>query len=196
MPETDVLQRTNRPRRRVRVAAAAAALTALLGAACSAGGDQAAGGVPSLGRDTTTTTTKSGDTNAGLLAFERCMRDNGVDVGGGQVRTRGEGGGEDPRNDPDYRRAFDACRHLMGNVAISDGSPPLDPGAQDAMVAYARCMRAGGVDMPDPADGGLVGQAGSDQGFDPESKEYRAADEKCRHHLAALNVDSSGGEQR
>jgi hypothetical protein len=75
-----------------------------------------------------------------------------------------------------------------------DGSAPpaASPSAaltpQDAALAYARCMRENGVDMPDPVvteeSGGAVSI--DQQGGTPVSKEkMAAADGKCRHFMAA-----------
>lgn len=63
----------------------------------------------------------------------------------------------------------------------------VDP--QEAMLAYAECMRDEGIDMPDPevavaGSGGMViqrseGEGDQGQTFDPESEEFKAADEEC-----------------
>ena len=56
---------------------------------------------------------------------------------------------------------------------------------RDAFLAFAKCMRAEGIDFPDPQSGenGLV-RIGPGPGNEqaPPAK-MRKADEKCRHHL-------------
>jgi hypothetical protein len=135
----------------------------------------------------------------GALAFARCMREQGVDfpdprVGeGGMVMIgpgpgRGGDGGPNPE-DPKTRRAAERCeQHLEGG-----GEPPDDVTAakfRDAFVAYARCMRAEGVEVPDPgADGGLRFRVGDPDAPDLDSPAFRAADGACRKHLAAVDAE-------
>jgi len=102
------------------------------------------------------------------LAFEDCLRDNGVDVrtsadGRTEIRTtvrssgprRAEGGvgtgGPDDPNGP-----FAICRRQTG---WAPGPPTAaeQARARDEGLRLARCMRAHGVDMADPApDGRMV----------------------------------------
>jgi hypothetical protein len=97
------------------------------------------------------------------LAFEDCLRDEGLDVQssadgrrtairmtsrGGSGRA-GSGGPEDP-NGP-----FARCRRKTGWVP----SPPTaaeQARARDEGLRMARCMRAHGVDMADPAPDGRM----------------------------------------
>ena len=66
-----------------------------------------------------------------------------------------------------------------------DGPGQIDPAERDAMVAFVRCMREHGIDMPDPTGDGLVMRRGED-GPDPESEEFQQAEKACDHHLADL----------
>jgi hypothetical protein len=52
------------------------------------------------------------------------------------------------------------------------------------MRAYAKCMRANGVDMPDPNGDGVAGMPAMKAGS-PELKKMEAASEKCRELLPA-----------
>ncbi len=64
---------------------------------------------------------------------------------------------------------------------------------QEALLAYASCMRDNGIDMPDPtfdADGnptgGGFGGGGNNSGIDPRSTEFRTAQTACSSHLQGL----------
>ena len=80
----------------------------------------------------------------------------------------------------------------------ASGSPTPSASAltpQDAALAYARCMRENGIDMPDPivSDDG-EGRVSISQGARPDdniSKEdFLEAEEECRHHMAAAMPDA------
>lgn len=66
---------------------------------------------------------------------------------------------------------------------------------EDALLAFARCMREQGIDMPDPGAGGFI-EARPDDPVDPFSEEFQKAQEACREHLQALPTpqDASGGQ--
>ena len=55
--------------------------------------------------------------------------------------------------------------------------------SQEAILAYAACMRENGVDMADPtfdADGNVTGGGfGPDSGIDPQSTDFQAAQTAC-----------------
>lgn len=82
----------------------------------------------------------------------------------------------------------------------ASGAPTPSPSAitpQDAALAYARCMRENGVDMPDPiveSDGGggfSIGVSGPDGVDATTSKdEFREADETCGHLMEAARPDA------
>ncbi|MCA2217599.1 hypothetical protein [Jidongwangia harbinensis] len=68
-------------------------------------------------------------------------------------------------------------------AASSAPAAPADDAAQ--MRKFAQCMRAEGVDIPDPdASGGIALRAGdADKPGSPEVKKMEAAAEKCRELL-------------
>jgi hypothetical protein len=132
------------------------------------------------------------DPQQAALDFARCMRQHGIDMPDpqvddqGRIRVRvgpgGPGGGSRP--DPEkLEAAQQACGGLLGG---GDGDRQLDPADRDAMVAFARCMREHGIDMPDPTGDGLLLRRGGDDGPDPESAEFQEAEKACGHHLADL----------
>lgn len=91
------------------------------------------------------------------IAYTRCMRDQGismadpvVDSGGVSIKPP-EDGLIDKRS---YGAADDLCRHFLRDAAAAVSSPVVvDPAVQDALLAYARCMREHGVNMADPVNG-------------------------------------------
>jgi hypothetical protein len=147
----------------------------------------------------------------GALKFAKCMREHGVDMpdpqrsGGGAIRIGGPGNhksgpGEKGKRlegpDPKAKAANDACAKYLE----AGGGPSMDPAEvakrQDAFVAYARCMRSKGIDMPDPkvsANGGIqIGIRGGRNGaLGPESPAFKAADGACHRLLAQVEPKGS-----
>jgi hypothetical protein len=176
------------------ILAAAAAVAALALGAC--GGSDDGGGAPSA-------SSKGGDKAfEGALKFSKCMRDHGVDfpdpqrVGSGGIKITGRN--INP-NDPKTKAAQSACQKYMQ----IGGGETIDPAKraklQEAALAFARCMRQHGVDMPDPqlsGKGGLTfqagpgsgapksgGNAGKGLGVNPDSPKFKEANKACSHLL-------------
>ncbi len=126
-----------------------------------------------------------------MADFAACMRENGVDLPDSGVVTKGSG--EDPlADDPDFADAQEACEHLLDGVTVGgDDSGQIDAEMQDALLAYAECMRAEGIDMPDPTEGGLVAEVG-ELSYDPFSPEFKAADQQCQDLLTDAGVEVAG----
>ena len=93
-----------------------------------------------------------------MLAFAKCMREHGVDMpdpvvnaDGGMTVSIGAEGGK-PIDTKTMQAADEACKQLM--PARPDGGPTqMTAEQQDAMLAFAKCMREHGVNMPDPEFG-------------------------------------------
>ncbi len=98
-----------------------------------------------------------------------------------------------------------------GGVATLTGdddagaSPTQTAGTEDpeeALLEFTECMRENGIDMPDPVirgfdgsgGGGVVDEAqpGDPFEFDPNSDEFRAAEEACEQHLEGLGALEPG----
>ena len=144
--------------------------------------------------------TAAKDPQQAALDFAKCMREHGIDMPDPQVDEQGRvrvrvgdpGGGARP--DPKkLDEAQKACGHLMGG---GDGPGQIDPEERDAMVAFARCMREHGIDMPDPTGDGLVIRRDGDGGPDPSSEQFQAAEKACDHHLATLGRGKASSEER
>jgi hypothetical protein len=179
---------------------------ALALAAC--GGSPEGDRVASLSGDNATGTTAgaaktpSKDPQQAALDFARCMRGHGIDMPDpevdeqGRIRVRvgrdspGGGARPDPKK---LEAAQQACGSLMGG---GDGDRQLDPAERDAMVAFAKCMREHGIDMPDPTGEGLMLRRDGKDGPDPGSEKFQEAEQACDHHLANLGRgrrESGGG---
>jgi hypothetical protein len=76
----------------------------------------------------------------------------------------------------------------LGGCSQTDDAAAPAPSAstdeRDQLRAYAKCMRANGVDMPDPNGDGVIGLPAQKVGS-PESKIMEAANEKCRTLMPA-----------
>lgn len=122
----------------------------------------------------------------GLLAFVRCMRGEGipladpVETGDGKVEVMPA-----PGQPLAGRAAFDAavaaCER-RGLRRFGDGSRPGgDRSREDGAVAFARCVRRLGIDLPDPRfrDGEVANWAPSELGIDIEAPAVVAVGERC-----------------
>jgi hypothetical protein len=95
----------------------------------------------------------------------------------GGVDANGQKTGVDT-NSPQARKAARACQKLQPN----GGRPTAAQQAreQQAMLKYAQCMRSHGVPkFPDPKAGGAL-VIGTKAGVDPNTPQFRAAEEACR----------------
>jgi hypothetical protein len=176
-----------------------------LGAA-ACGGSPDGNGVATLGGDGAGNQQQTGsgsgsakkDPQEAALEFAKCMREHGVDMPDPEVDSQGRmrvtvraARGQDPKKLDEAQRA---CGHLMGGGG--EGPGKLDPKAQDAMLAFARCMREHGIDMPDPTGNGLILNSKRGQGPDPSSSKFKEAERACDHHLGDLRGGERSKEER
>jgi hypothetical protein len=121
-----------------------------------------------------------GGTPEDAVRWARCMREQGVDVPdpapGAPVRITGDG-----RDAAAMDAATKACAAYAPKL---DLDPARQQQVQQEVLAFTRCMREHGVDLPDPqarADGSVVigrpGQGGRVP--DPQSPAFRQAQEAC-----------------
>jgi hypothetical protein len=160
-------------------------LLALTLAVAACGGGDNGEGVASLGGSgsaTSTTRAAGGDDMQRALNYTRCMRQQGIDMPDPQFDANGRmamqlpsGAGPD---DPKFKAAAEACKQYLPN----GGEPEKpDPQLQQQMVAWARCMRQHGVNIPDPKPGGGI-DVGPAAGAKPDSAKFRAAEEACKQY--------------
>jgi hypothetical protein len=164
---------------------------ALLLTACggNSGGDGGASGKPD---------------DAKLLAFNACMRKAGLDF-----KDPASGGGPQRVKIPDGISPT-RLQQIQRDCAKKTGGGPKPPSKAeqakflDQALKFSRCMRAHGIDMPDPQaqGGGIViqkrsnGSAGS-SGPNPDSPAFQRAQKECESFMPkgakAGRLDSKGG---
>ena len=178
---------------------------ALLASACSEDGGPSQ--IASLETDSADTSKQAEtddvdplvETEAAMLDFAQCLREQGFDVGDPTVDADGNVQlppikitstvyGDDPEEGmADLNERMASCEdHLEGVVMTGDSSGAS--GFEDTLLEYTQCMRANGYDMPDPdlSSGSGMIDLGSGEG-----NEFEAADAECRHLLADLGISES-----
>jgi hypothetical protein len=127
------------------------------------------------------------------LAFAKCLRKAGINaadpqVSGGKIRQRVEV----PKGIPParVRQITEDCARKTGG-----GPKPMSKADRakflDAALKFARCMRAHGVDIPDPQPGNgggiMIGRDDSGSGggpkIDPSSPAFQRAQKACATYL-------------
>jgi hypothetical protein len=78
--------------------------------------------------------------------------------------------------------------------AATAGSEDRQQQAKDAMLAYTKCMREHGVDIPDPEPGERGLRMVAPEGVSRE--EMREAEEACRKHLEEFEPPELSEEQQ
>jgi hypothetical protein len=122
-------------------------------------------------------------------------------------------GRAEPRRGSHRRRAGPLAAALIavGLLAAACGGPAgpavanagptsgASPGASGhgSPLAYSRCMRAHGITkFPDPDSHGNLGiNAGPGTGIDPNSPQYKAADQACKHLMPAPNPSQAAQDR-
>ncbi|MCX5114797.1 hypothetical protein OOK13_41375 [Streptomyces sp. NBC_00378] len=162
---------TSRTQSRSVVAACLMAAAVVLSAtACSGDGGGSGSGTKSGG--SASGTKKTDEDQA--LEHRKCLREHGLDVAEPKPGEDGrgmtiKGGGKSKK---EMEKAFKACQDK------SVGGPKEITQAQkDKMLAFARCMRKNGIDMPDPKFEGGMAQAPALQQKD--MKKFEKANAAC-----------------
>jgi hypothetical protein len=160
-------------------AAVVAGTAAVVLAACGGGSDDGAGGSD---RDRF---------REAALEHARCMREHGVDVPdpkpgkGGIVLVGPEQAGDPARAE----RAIKACEKHLRDLPPPKLSEEQKAEMRKGALAHARCMRAEGIDMPDPQfgpDGSITMRIEGEDAPNPDDPKVRAAQEKCSKHMPEL----------
>jgi hypothetical protein len=121
-------------------------------------------------------------------AYSACMRSHGVPNfpdpdSSGRIRITGGADGNGQLtgvdvNSPHFNAAQKACQKLLPNGGRPTAAQQAEE--QQAMLKYAQCMRAHGVPkFPDPKPGGALA-IGKKVGVDPNSPEFKAAQQTCQ----------------
>ena len=134
-----------------------------------------------------------------MLKFARCMRQHGVNfpdpTGSGPVSIH-------ITNPQAFDAAQNACAKYRdaGRKSIS---PAQQAKFQDQALQFARCMRAHGVNLPDPqttGNGGAISiqkhvggpGGGGNTGPDPSSPTFQAAQKACQSLLGGKGAFGGG----
>lgn len=183
----------------VGAALAATALIATLLAGCGGGGGDgvavAADAADTADTSTTaTTTTDPEDAEAAMLAFARCMREQGIDMDDPQPDEDGTLRFAMPRPDDGdreaMRTAMEACGDLMA-AARPQLSDEDRAEREEQQLAFARCMREEGIDMPDPSSNGGPGQGGTR--LDMDDPATQEAMQTCQEEVGGEFFGGPGG---
>ena len=139
---------------------------------------------------------------AGALKFAKCMREHGIDM---PDPKRDSSGGirQTVNGRPGSRAAMEAAQNACKKYQqIGGGQAPSaaeQAKIKNAMLAYARCMRDHGIDVPDPKFSGggiqfrLGSKSGDSGGPNPNSPAFKAADKACHSTLSGLREKFKGG---
>jgi hypothetical protein len=113
------------------------------------------------------------------LDWARCMRQHGINLPDPKMSTNGGvtqllPKGVNP-DDSKFKDAEQACQQYLPNGGQAEGP---DPQQQQQMLAYARCMRQHGINLPDPTPDGGIDERGI--GIDPDGPKFKAAEQTCQ----------------
>jgi hypothetical protein len=187
--------------RRPRLAALVGVLALMLAvAACTGGGDKGSG-VASLGGTGSATSTTAagggGDDRQKALNWAKCMRQHGINLPDPRFDAQGN---MIPPEPPAVANAqaklkFKAADQACKQYEPSGGPPPSPPSAQERQqaLAFARCMRQHGINVPDPqitANG--IAQP-LPEGMDRDDPRLRAPRQACRQYLPNNLTEQAGG---
>jgi hypothetical protein len=153
-------------------------------------------------------TASSANSEARALKWAQCMRSHGVNVAdpgpngtvriqanaganGGTRTTTGGAAAPNPSGTPDpnggpppeIQAAMDACKQYAPNGGLAGGPPSQ---AQiDAATKFTQCMRDHGIPVQDPQAGssGIRIGGGGPNPADPNSDQFRQAQQACQHYL-------------
>jgi hypothetical protein len=154
----------------------------LLAAACGGGSSNSKVAQISTTGSGNSSASSSASSKGDVRAYSACMRSHGV-ANFPDPDSKGRiamNSGVDPES-PQFKTAARACQTLLP----TDGRPTPAQQAEDqqAMLKYARCMRAHGVPkFADPKAGeGL--SIGKKAGVDPNTPQFKAAQQTCQKLL-------------
>lgn len=161
---------------------AAAVAVAVIAAGCG-------GNSPSSGSSSAAAAGAKGGPGASAYHFSACMRKHGVANFPDPVVTSSAGGssvsiGINPSisGQPAFNTAQKACQHIMGSPGNGpDGNAAQQRARTQALIAFARCLRAHGFpNFPDPgADGQLSAQMITKAGVNFQTPALLTAGQNC-----------------
>jgi hypothetical protein len=133
------------------------------------------------------------DPQKAMLAFTQCMRDHGVDL----PDPGSQSGPVHINVDPTTMDAAEnACKSLRKGLDLKGPSAAEQAKMRDQLIKFSQCMRAHGVNMPDPTfsgNGATVRVGPGDSTLDPSSAEFQAAQKACEKNMPKGTFSVGGG---
>jgi hypothetical protein len=137
-----------------------------------------------------------------IAQFARCMREHGIEAtavtgpDSGGLKITGRAGKGTPQQ---MEAAQKACARYRPNGGKGPNLTPAERAQRaDQVLAFARCMRAHGIDVPNPeTSGGHIGIR-IQGGVNPNDPKFQQAQQACQKLLPQLkragpgNVTSGG----
>jgi hypothetical protein len=123
------------------------------------------------------------DASANAVKFSQCMREHGISDfpdpdSQGHLQIKVTPGSRMDPNSPQFKTAQKACAKYQDR-AMGHFDKKQEQKMQQAALNYARCMRAHGVDFPDPQfSSGRITMGGP--GLNPNDPNTRAANQACQ----------------
>lgn len=114
------------------------------------------------------------------LKYAQCLRENGINV-----QDPDPGKGVMLPSNADQGKVAQANQKCIHYLQQGGGLPnPDDPAVRDSIVKFAQCMRAHGVNVPDPqpGQGGML-QVPDNAG---SNAQFQAAQQACQKYLPGL----------
>lgn len=127
-----------------------------------------------------TTTTLPVDPEEAFQEYATCMREHGVDMsdptsGGGVIEIGGDASDLEA-----MQEAGEACDPILeGAFGEFEMSPEQEAEMRDQELVFAKCMRANGVDWPDPSSDPGSNESVIELGDDVDPDAFSAAMDAC-----------------
>jgi hypothetical protein len=165
------------------------AVLLVVAAACSEPSGNGEGVASLGGAASVTSTTAAGgsDDRQKALNWARCMRQHGINLPDPRFDAKGNMIPPEPPAvaNAQAKRKYGAAEQACQQYQASGGPPPHPPSAQERQqaLAFARCLRQHGLNVPDP----LIDATGIHQplpeGMDRDDSRLRAPRQACRQYL-------------
>jgi len=168
-----------------------AVLAALSFAACS---PTAAPTIPTL-RSAGAAPTATISPEQAMRSYVVCLRGKGIAMPDPKVQADGSVDlvYPDVVDKGAFITADEGCRDLLVNAYPPSTPNPNAAQEQDQLLAYARCMREHGIDMPDPASGPQSTTVSAIVGPEEANPSFIAADRACSYLLPGKPGSSPSG---
>jgi hypothetical protein len=164
-----------------------------LSALAVAGGLAACGGSPSANTSAASQGTSQQQAVRALTQFAGCMRTHGIPVP--DPNSQGQISGtqqleQQYQNTPQGQAALQACRSYL-QKAVRQLSPANAQQARHSALLFARCMRAHGVQIPDPGPDGQINFGSA--GISKSSPQFQQGARACLPLVHAGHQIAIGG---